>query len=332
MTFQILCLSGGGFLGLHAAAIVTQLEAEFGAPLASHFDLLAGTSIGGIIALGLANEIPAQKIQSGFEQHGTKIFSDRPRPKSGIGRKRDVFRALFSAKYSDAPLREAVGEILGEDTLIGHLKHPCIIPAVNLSKGGPQVFKTDHHEDFRRDFRLSAIDVAMATSAAPTYFPLAQVGDALYADGGLYANSPDLLALHEAEHFFKVNLNEIRLLSIGTSTAKFSFSHEHHRNLGMLDWADGARLVQTMISSQQQLADYMLRHKLVDNYIRLDTQQSKDQQDSLSLDTATLNAQQTIKALATSTAQSALNNPKLREILAWRSPAPHFFYRQTLEH
>ncbi|WP_297492807.1 CBASS cGAMP-activated phospholipase [Acidocella sp.] len=332
MAFQILCLSGGGFLGLHAAAIVTQLEAEFGTPIAAHFDLLAGTSIGGIIALGLANEIPAQKIQSGFERNGTKIFSNRSRPKSELGRKREILRAIFSSKYSDVPLREAIAEILGKDTLIGHLKHPCIVPAVNLSKGGPQVFKTDHHETFRRDFHLNAVDVAMATSAAPTYFPLAQVGDALYADGGLYANSPDLLALHEAEHFFKVKPDDIRLLSIGTSTAKFSFSHDRNKNLGMLGWADGARLVQTMISSQQQLADYMLKHKLGDNYVRLDTQQSKDQQDSLSLDTATLNAQQTIKALASSTAQSAINNPKLREILAWRSPAPRFFYRQALEY
>src|SRR5277367_2880466 len=77
-------------------------------------------------------------------------------------------------------------------TTIGDLKHPCIVPTVCLTKGGPQIFKTDHHADFSRDHRLKAVDVALATSAAPSYFPIAEIDDGLYADGGLYANSPDL--------------------------------------------------------------------------------------------------------------------------------------------
>ena len=65
------------------------------------------------------------------------------------------------------PLRDTIAEILGADSRIGDLKHPCVIPTVCLTKGGPQIFKTDHHPDFSRDHRIKAVDVAMATSAVP---------------------------------------------------------------------------------------------------------------------------------------------------------------------
>jgi len=330
MPFQILCLSGGGFLGLYTATIVAALENEFGKPLAKHFDLIAGTSIGGIIALGLANEIPGLAIKSAFETNGTEIFSSRAAPKGTIGRGVDLCRSLLSSKYDNAALRATVAGIIGEKTLIGHLRHPCLVPAVNLSKGGPQVFKTDHHPNFRMDLHLRAVDVAMATSAAPTYFPVAQINDSLYADGGLYANSPDLLALHEAEHFFDAKLEDVNVLSIGTTTSKFSFSHGSKRSFGLLDWASGARLVQTMISSQQQLADFMLKHRLGDRYVRLDVQQSREQEKSLSLDTATPQVQQTIRALATATIQAGLNDPRLRVMFEHSAAMPRFYHRDKL--
>ena len=330
MPFQILCLSGGGFLGLYTATVIAGLEKEFGGPIAGHFDLISGTSIGGIIALGLANEVPGLSIKNAFEANGTRIFSGRPAPKGLLGRGIDLCRSLVSSKYRPTALRATISGIIGEETLIGYLRHPCLIPAVNLSKGAPQVFKTDHHQNFRMDLHLKAVDVAMATSAAPTYFPIAQINDSLYVDGGLYANSPDLLALHEAEHFFGAKLEEVTILSIGTTTSKFSFPHRHKKEFGLLNWAVGARLVQTMISSQQQLADFMLKHRLGDRYVRLDVQQSREQQDSLSLDTATPEAQQTIRALASATVQAALNDPKLRAMFDYTAPKPRFYHREGL--
>lgn len=211
------------------------------------------------------------------------------------------------------------------DTLIGDLKHPYIIPTVCLTKGGPQLFKTDHHPDFRRDHKLRVVDVALATSAAPTFFPIAEIDDRLYADGGLYANSPDLLALHEAEHFFGVDISEVRLLSVGTTTSKFSFSHSSGTAFGMLQWAMGQRLVQAMISSQQQVADSIARHRLGPRYVRLDMDQSREQEQSLSLDTANEIAQKTIRAMATTTVQAAVNEPALKQILAHRLPPPRFY-------
>ncbi len=327
MPFQILCLSGGGFLGLYTISILAELEQQIGAPLASRFDLIAGTSVGGIIALGIANEVPAARIKDAFERNGTRIFSGRRPPGTVFGKLRDVLRSTVFPKYDPGPLRDTIVDIIGADTRVGDIKHPCLIPTVCLTKGGPQIFKTDHHPNFSRDLRLRAVDVALATSAAPTYFPVAEIGDNLYVDGGLYANSPDLIALHEAEQFFGIGIGEIRLLSVGTTTSRFSFSHSSGTRFGLVDWAMGQRLVQATISSQQQIVDHVAHQRLSARYVRLDIEQSREQEQSLSLDTANTEAQRTIRAMADITIQSAINDQVLREILSHSSPAPRFFHR-----
>jgi uncharacterized protein len=330
MRFQILSLSGGGYLGLYTVSVLADLEQRIGASMATRFDLIAGTSVGGIIAIGIAGEVPAARIKEAFERDGTRIFSGRAPPRSAIGKAADVLRSVFSPKYDPRPLRNTIVDIIGSDTRMGELKHPCIIPTVCLTKGGPQIFKTDHHPDFSRDHRLKAVDVALATSAAPSYFPIAEIEDGLYADGGLYANSPDLIALHEAEHFFNVPINDIRLLSIGTTTSQFSFAHASGTRFGLLKWTMGQRLVQAIISSQQQIVDNVARHRLGTRYVRLDSEQSREQEQSLSLDTANADAQKTIRSMAAVTVQAAINNPDLESILSHISAKPRFFYRTSL--
>ncbi|PZP84147.1 MAG: hypothetical protein DI582_09525 [Azospirillum brasilense] len=147
--FNILSLSGGGFYGLYTISVIAALEQETGRPFASHFDLMAGTSVGGILALGLAAEIPAADIKLAFEKHGTTIFSNRNNPSTTPGAIRDILRSVFSPKYKADALRATVTEILGSNTKIGDLKHPIIVPAVNLTKGRPQIFKTPHHHTFK---------------------------------------------------------------------------------------------------------------------------------------------------------------------------------------
>ena len=324
MTFQILSLSGGGFLGLYTISVLAELERQVRRPIASCFDLLAGTSVGGIIALGLAAEQPATDIKHAFESNGTRIFSDRPAPINWLGRWRDFGRSFFSPKYDGIALSETVARIIGSDTLIGDLKHPVIVPAINLTKGKPQVFKTAHHPTFRRDHQRKVVDVALATSAAPTYFPVAEIGDELFADGGLYANSPDLLALHEAEYFFGAPTEQVRMLSIGTTTTQFSFSHVTGRRLGMFGWRQ--RFAQTMISSQQMDVGYILGHKLGDRYVRIDEVQSREQERDLGLDIATEDAQKTIRGMALGSVQAVLNDPMLEDILKHQAPEPRFHH------
>jgi uncharacterized protein len=325
MPFQILSLSGGGYLGLYTISVIAELEEQINRPIATCFDLLAGTSIGGILALALAAEHPARSIKKAFEENGSRIFSSRSVPKTRFGEWREFSRSLFASKYQSTALRQTVAAIIGENTLVGHLLHPVIVPTVNLTKGAPQVFKTDHHPNFKLDYLLKAVDVALATSAAPTYFPIASIGDQLFVDGGLYANSPDLMALHEAEHFFKVKTNEVNVLSIGTTTSSFSFSHSGRRDLGVLGW--GQRLAQTILSSQQLDVEYILRHKLEGRYFRIDATQSKEQERDLGLDVANENAQKTIRGMAHASIQNCINDAFLQTLLSQTAPAPKFYHR-----
>lgn len=327
MTFQVLALSGGGFLGLYSVTVLAEIEKLQGRSVASSFDLLAGTSVGGIVALGLAADTPANAIQAAFERHGQQIFSNRPPPTTPFGAFRDILRGACSSKYEAEVLKETIVEIVGPDTRVGELRHPVLIPAINLSKGKPQIFKTSHHPDFRLDLNLRVVDVALATSAAPTYFPLAEIGDSLFADGGLYANSSDLLALHEATHFFKADEGSVRILSIGTTTAQFSFGHSKTRSFGITHWFRGQRLMNVIIASQQKSVDYMVRHRLGDRYVRLDAAQSKEQERMLGLDVATDEAQKTIRALAAATVQENINNPMLREMLNNQAPPATFHHK-----
>ncbi|HUQ36737.1 MAG TPA: CBASS cGAMP-activated phospholipase [Aestuariivirga sp.] len=323
--FNILCLSGGGYLGLYTIAVLADLEKASGKPIAHSFDLMAGTSIGGIIALGLAAEVPVARMQTVFEKDGPKIFSKTPAPQSKFAVLRDLSRSLFSAKYKSELLRKTIAKLIGKNTTIGDLKHRVIVPSVNLTKGQPQVFKTPHLEAYKKDLKLNAVDVALATSAAPTYFPVAEIGNSLFADGGLYANSPDLLAIHEATYFLKNKEDTIHLLSIGTTTSQFSFSHALGKNLGSYEWMSEQRLVNVMISSQQLSVDYMTKHRLGDRYLRLDATQSKEQERYLALDVATDDAKKTILGLASATSQAYASNPILLDFLRYSAPKPTLY-------
>lgn len=323
VTFQILSLSGGGYLGLYSLRLLESFEEDAGIPIARCFDLISGTSLGGIIALALAHEVPVAAVRKSFEEHGSAIFSARKAPHGVIGKIIDLARMLFSPKYKNRQLRKTLDAIFG-DTRLADLKHRLIVPAVNLTRGAPQVFKTAHHSTFRRDHRLRCVDVALATSPAPTYFPVAEVGDELFADGGLFANAPDLIALHEAEHFLEIPASRIRMLSIGTTTTSFSFSHAAGVHLGVAQWVSGQRLVNAMMSSQQLLAQYMVQHRLPDRYLRIDEVQSTEQLALLRLDVAHRQAQQTLRGLAETSVRKHINNELLRAMLTHRAVAPEW--------
>jgi len=118
----------------------------------------------------------------------------------------------------------------------------------------------------------------------------------------------------------------VRLLSIGTTTSQFSFSHAEGRNYGFLKWATGQKLIQTIISSQQSIVDFMIAHKLPDRYLRIDALQSKEQERDLALDVATLEAQRTIRGLAEGSVRESINSGVLTSMLENTAPSPRFFH------
>lgn len=326
MAYQILALSGGGFLGLYTACVLAELERSSGTPLHEQFDLIAGTSIGGIIALGLAAGTPAAAIRDAMIEAGPRIFRATPPPQTGAGRVLALAGSALRAGYRPQPLRAAIERIVGRGRRVGDLRQRTIVPTVNLTKGGPQIFKTSHHETFVRDWRLEVADVALATSAAPTFFPLHRIGGELFADGALYANAPDHLALHEAEHFLGWRAADVAMLSLGTTTSQFSFSNTVGADMGWVGWMAGQRLPNVMIASQQIVAQEMLRHRLGGRYRRIDQKQSPQQERFLGLDVASPGAMLDLRGLAEASAREHLATPGLRRMLDHRAPPPTFFH------
>ena len=133
--------------------------------------------------------------------------------------------------------------------------------------------KTELWDRWKRGESLRA--VAMAT--APLYFPMAKIDNSNFIDGGVVANAPDMCAVHEAVHFLGQKIEDVSVLSIGTTTSKFSLPSSLGRDFGQKLWLKNDRLISTILSSQQQLVDFMLKHQLGRRYVRFDAQPSHEQ-------------------------------------------------------
>lgn len=155
--FRILALSGGGYLGLYSAAVLAALEEEAGEPIGRRFDLIAGTSVGGITAAALAFELPLSHLVRFFVEQGTEVFSPRAKPSGPVGRLLDVSRSVLGPKYDHDALRQSLAERLGDATFARAL-HPLLLPAVNVTRSLTKVFKTPHAEASRGDERVREID------------------------------------------------------------------------------------------------------------------------------------------------------------------------------
>lgn len=266
MPFHILSLSGGGYKGLFTATFLEELEEDIGHPLAQKFDLLAGTSIGGIIVLALALEIPTGKIKQFFLENGKQIFSPRINILGGF------------SLYHNKDIKNVLLELFG-DKKIGDLRHRIIIPLINYTTGMPQVIKTRHHEKFIKDHRWSMVDVALATSAAPFYFPICGKHNGDFLDGGLVANNTGLFACIEALKYLDHGLEDIYQLHIGTLLSKVT-STCNRRGFGI----NLKRLISLILSCQEQSSGQIIELLLGDRYFSVDTSVAPNQEKLIKLD------------------------------------------------
>ena len=317
-TYHVLALSGGGYRGLYTATVLAELEAALGRPIASHFDLICGTSAGGMLALGLAAEIPAIELKALFEEQGSRIFGSRSLLRRLLG-------FWLTAKHDSVGLQEVLSERF-QETTIGELKHRVLVPAVNYSTGRGQFFKTPHHPSFELDHRMKVVDVALATAAAPVYFPLARNDRGVFADGGLVGNAPGLFGLHEVKTFLASDQNaEIRVLTIGTMTIGATVRGGASLDRGFGMWRGG--LFDLVISAQESSVDYMLRQSLGNNYFQIDDKATPDQsKDVKSLDRVSIGATNTLKDRGVHAAQRALGDPLFKPFRAHQAGATIFYY------
>ena len=291
--FNVLSLSGGGFRGLFTAQVLHELEKHARKPIGQCFDLICGTSIGGLLALSIGLEKPMESVIALMRENGEKIFPKRrewklPTPCGTLS----LSGGMCRAKYGNDALKSAV-EMFFDGARVGDSQHPLVIPTVNYSGGNPQMFKTSHAEKLTYDLRIKMSDVAMATSAAPIYFPLYEFGGECYVDGGIAGNNPALIGVHEATHFMNRQIESICMLSIGTMSGQFRRDESQPRNLGVLGW--GERLFQLSISAQEQVADHIVEHLLDGRYYKIDDTPAEDQIGNIGLDLADKSAIATLQ-------------------------------------
>jgi len=223
--FRVLSLDGGGMRGIFTASFLATVEELARAPVRGFFDLIVGTSTGGILGLALAFGIPAQTILDLFLEHGARVFG-RPRR----------LRMLLRPKHDGRPLQRVLREIFGKRTLNDAVVPVCI-PSYELTNSYPRIWKDRHARELPRISDQPAWKIALATSAAPLYLPGRQVVDGdSHVDGGLFANNPTLVGLTEAVRYFGRPLGRIRILSIGAGERAVRIPHDRARRMGMWGW------------------------------------------------------------------------------------------------
>jgi uncharacterized protein len=266
--FRILALDGGGLLGAFSASVLVRLEELCEKrSIVEHFDLITGTSTGGIIAIGLAMGVPATDILKFYRNDGPKIFPKYGRSRAWVRSLRTIFRPKFRA----GPLRKAIGQVVGERTL-SEAQTRLVVPAYEASPGRVYVFKTPHADP--RHSATIAADVALATSAAPTYFPAhAMPNDqGTYIDGGVWANCPVVVGITEAVKFCERSLADIDMLSIGTTSYPFRIGDAALKG-GYFGWAP--QVIETFMFGQVQGAVATAECLLRDRFLRIDADTPK---------------------------------------------------------
>jgi patatin-like phospholipase/acyl hydrolase len=259
--FQILALDGGGAKALFTAHVLARLEEDLAVSVPNAFDLIAGTSAGGIVALGLGAGLTPRDLVAHFEELAETVF---PRARRRLWRRA---RQFTSPLYDAKRLRTVLTDVLGSRKL-GESSKRLVVPAWDVGRRSVHVFKTPHHERLRRDWRIPMVDVAMATSAAPTFFPAARVDGHRLIDGGVWANNPSVIAVAEAVSMLNVPLSAVRVLNVGTTE---SVSHHPKRRDagGLIQWASsiGPTLVEASSRGGQGAAEHLVSRK---NFRRFD--------------------------------------------------------------
>ncbi len=237
---RVLAIDGGGIRGVIPAVVLAELERRAGRPIARLFDLIAGTSTGGILAAALtvpaddgSPRLTAAQVAARYELFGPRVF-DRSLLKQIVSAD-----GLIDERYDSRGLRAALDEELG-DALLSQTVTDVVLTAYDLELRRAVFFRTWRAQsDREHDFRLA--DAVLATASAPTYFEPARVSNlaggriATLVDGGVFATNPSMCALAEVARMGR--LDEIVVVSLGTGSKTDPIPFEEVRGWGRLEWA-----------------------------------------------------------------------------------------------
>jgi len=265
---KILAIDGGGIFGIVPAVLLQKLEEMTKKPISHHFDMISGTSTGGIVALCLNKPnskgkpaMTAEDTTNMYIERGEEIFTRSFWYKitSGNGWK----NSKYGSKYIDKVLKETFG-----DFKLSECIKPTMVTSYNIESRSPFFFKSWYAPD-RYDYNAYA--VARATSAAPTYFSTAIAKNLIdgseqhLIDGGIFANNPSMCAYAEAKRLWPTEA--ILVVSMGTGSLNTPISSGTVKNAGLIKWAP--HIFSAMMDGVQDAVDYQLDKSLLKkNYYR----------------------------------------------------------------
>ncbi len=262
--YRVVSIDGGGIRGLVTTILLQRIIATPGLEdFLDSIDLIAGTSTGGLLALGIADRLDLAQIRDMYVEKGPKIFDD-----SWLDDLVDLGK-LRGADYDTKALRRELQNLFGDATL-GQLRKRVLITTFDLDNEDPanRTWKPKLFHNFpgpSNDRASGVVDVGLYTSAAPTYFPSVDG----YIDGGVYANNPAMCALAQTQdHRYSPTpaLDEVLLLSFGTGTS-LQYIKGKTNDWGYAQWVKP--LINLMLDGVAGIADYQCRQILGDSYHRL---------------------------------------------------------------
>lgn len=264
-SIKILSIDGGGIRGIIPAVILGEIQKRTGKNLWQTFDLIAGTSTGGIIALGIGTACnnggpySPDELLGLYMQNGGAIFQ-----KTWLTPE----RALILPKYSPNSLERTL-EMFFKDTNFRSALTPLLISSYDLQSQLPFFFKS-HRIAAEPEFDWQITSIARATSAAPTFFPPYHLtrGDQDYAlvDGGVFVNNPSMAAYAEGRCLYP-GAEKIIVVSVGTGDRQDQITYASAKEWGLLGWAK--QIVPVLMDSVSEAVDYELKAILGSNYFRL---------------------------------------------------------------
>ena len=290
---RILSVDGGGIRGILPARLLEEIERQTGKPLRDLFHLIAGTSTGGILACGLATGMPAKALGDLYANRGGEIFA------RSMWQRISNPAQLTGPKYEATTLEEILLTVLGNTRLSDITHTELLVPTYVIqlpepedqngviSTRTPMFFKTWKargvqlaDNETKDEFNFALRDVARATSAAPTYFPPAQVknvsGQAFgVVDGGVFANNPALCALVAAYRLYPGA--RYTLVSMGTGSLERDIPYNEAKDWGDLQWLHP--ILSILMDGNADTVSYQCDQMLADRHWRFEITLGRDPSD-----------------------------------------------------
>ncbi len=271
--FRILCIDGGGIRGIVPAVLLREIDLRLqerdpaGPPLGERFDLIAGTSTGGLIALSLAmplatrgGERVTDRVSALYDDEGPTIFPSPTWLFDKVGK-------FLDEKYPSKPIEGVLKRYFG-DTRLSQGLTDVLVPAYAIEKRQPVFFKSKYAREDGGGFDARMRDVGRATSAAPTYFEPhkmsvvigGEVVDDALVDGGVFANNPAMCALSEAIRNYGARLEDVLLVSLGTGHTNRAIEYDDAKDWGLAGWV--RPVISVMMDGMADSVEYQCRQLL----------------------------------------------------------------------